>query len=188
MQYTQVVERHRHIGQVGAGVGLGELAVKAERFLVSGQRLGAAVFISVQCAQVVERGRHIGQVSAGVGLGELAADAERFLVRPTAFFELVLLLVKVPAAEPQRRVFRPNLRGMAVRLGCARKVKFQGQGLGAQFPVFGQLFLLLFQLGFVQLLQHLIQLTRREQRQRLSVKRVAIVQFGFGQLLGKLIG
>jgi hypothetical protein len=74
---------------------LGEFAAKGKSLFVSGQSLGAAVFVGVKSTQVVERHRHVGQVGAGVGLGEFAVKLEGFLVRLPAFLELVLLLVKV---------------------------------------------------------------------------------------------
>jgi hypothetical protein len=82
VQNREVVQRHSDVGQVGVGVGLGELAPDGKRLPVGPLRLLHALGVAVQIRKVVQRCGDVGQVGVGVGLGELAPDGKRLPVGP----------------------------------------------------------------------------------------------------------
>jgi hypothetical protein len=80
VQNREVVQRHGDVGQVGVGIGLGQLAADGERLCVGLLGLFHALGGAVQNREVVQRRGDVGQVGVGIGLGELAADIERLAV------------------------------------------------------------------------------------------------------------
>ena len=73
----QVVQRRGEAGQVGGGVGLGQVAVDLDGFGDGGQRGVAVPGLGLPDGQVVQRHGEAGQVGGGVGLGQVAVDARR---------------------------------------------------------------------------------------------------------------